>query len=90
MTKPARPYAQIEREQDAFDRKLEEMLAQHDGEFVLFKNEQPVAFFATYDQAYRAGLERFGVDQTFLVSEVKRRESQTTSLAWEAGVMFQR
>jgi hypothetical protein len=90
MIKVARPYAGIEREQDAFNRRLTEMLEEHDGEFVLFRDEEPVAFFATYDQAYRAGLDRFGVDQTFLVSEVKRREAQTTSVAWEAGVMFQR
>jgi len=83
-------YAQIEREQAAFDRELDDMLAKHDGEFVLFRDAKPVAFFPTYEEAYRAGLEQFGVDQTFLVSEVKRRGPQVTSYAWGAGVMFTR
>lgn len=83
-------YADITREQEAFDRQLTAMLSDHDGEFVLFKDGAPVAFFATYDQAYRAGLERFGINQTFLISEVKHRDRTATSVAWEAGVMFQR
>lgn len=89
MTK-AKPYAQIEREQEAFNAQLDHMMQEHQGEFALFKDGSPVAFYATYNQAYTAGLDRFGMDQTFLVSEVKRREPQTTSIAWESGVMFQR
>lgn len=78
----------IEREQAAFDARLEEMIREHPAEFVLFEGEAPVAFFPTYDEAYQAGLTKFGVDSPFLVSEVKRRTPQTTSMAWEAGVMF--
>lgn len=79
----------IEQEQRSFDEQLEAMLAEHEGEFVLFRGE-PVAYFSKYEDAYAAGLERFGVDQVFLISEVRKRPPQTTSLAWEAGVMFLR
>lgn len=79
-------YAQIKREQEAFDRQLDQMIDEHEGEFVLFHDGAPVAFFPIYEEAYRAGLERFGMDETFLVSEVKRRGPQVTSYAWEAGV----
>lgn len=84
----ARPYAQIEREQEAFDQQLDEMMKEHEGQFALFQNAAPVGFFPSYDEAYGAGLESFGMDQTFLVSEVKKRSPQTTSVAWESGVMF--
>lgn len=87
-SKAARDLNSIEREQRAFDAQLDTLLEEHNGEFVLFRNEKPVQFFKTYEEAYRAGLNLFGVDQAFFVSEVKRREPQTTSLAWEAGVMF--
>lgn len=83
-------YADIEREQGAFDELLPKMLTDHAGEFVLFHGGRPVAFFPLYEEAYRAGLEQFGIHETFLVSEVKDRKPQVTSYAWEAGVMFTR
>lgn len=81
-------YALIEREQRAFDAQLDALVREHEGEFVHFESGKPAAFFGTYDEAYRAGLDRFGLDSTFFVSEVKRREPQTTSLAWQSDVMF--
>jgi hypothetical protein len=86
--KPAQEFSRIEREQSAFDSQLDEMIRSHEGEFVVFKDQKPFAFFPTYEEAYRAGLEQFGIDDVFFVSEVKRRVPQTTSMAWEAGVMF--
>lgn len=88
MTAPAATYPELEREQAAFDSQLEEILKQHEGEFVLFKDGQPIDFFPAYDAAYRAGIDRFGLDQTFLVSDVKRRPPEITSISWQAGVMF--
>ncbi|HYM62752.1 MAG TPA: hypothetical protein VEZ11_17845 [Thermoanaerobaculia bacterium] len=73
------------REQEAFDVHLDDMMKTHSGEFVLFKDGEPVAFFRSYEEAYGSGITRFGLDQTFLVSEVKRREPQTTS--WELGAI---
>jgi hypothetical protein len=81
-------YPELEREQAAFDAQVSEILPEHAGEFVIFKDGKPVGFFATYDEAYSEALARFGVDETYLVSEVKRSEPRVTSLAWEAGVMF--
>jgi hypothetical protein len=85
---PVSEYAAIEREQEAFDRELPSMLAEHEGEFALFHGGQLIALFPIYEEAYRAGLDRYGVDATFLVSEVKTRAPQVTSYAWESGVMF--
>lgn len=80
-------FSAIRKEQEAFDASLDQMMAEHGGEFVLFKNGQPVEFFGDYQSAYKAGLDNFGLDETFLVSEVKRREPQTTSITWAAGAL---
>ena len=81
-------YPQLQREQSAFDAQLPNLIPEHEGEFVIFKDGAPVGFFSTYDEAYAEALARFGLDETYLVSEVKHREPHVTSLAWEAGVMF--
>jgi len=78
----------IEEEQRAFDEALPSLLDAHGGEHVLFHGGNAVAFFPTRDEAYRQGLDRFGLDETFLVAEVKPRRSETASLSWELGVMF--
>lgn len=86
MSAIAQDIAELELEQAAFNAQLEEMLHEHQGEFVVFKGGRPVAFFGSYEEAYRAALDQFGPEETFLVSEVKRRMPQATSIAWEAGV----
>ena len=78
----------LQAEQTAFDRSLEEMLKEHAGKFVLFKKGEPVGYFSDYQAAYKAGLEKFGLDQVFLVSEVKRRTAEPVSLSWVAGALF--
>jgi hypothetical protein len=78
----------LQAEQEAFDRQVEEMLKEHAGQFVLFKKGGVVAYFPDYQAAYKAGLEKFGLDQVFLVSEVRRRAAEPVSLSWVAGAMF--
>jgi hypothetical protein len=78
-------YSKLEREQRAFDDHLDDMMRDHEGEYVLFCGE-PVAFFRTYNEAYQAGLDRFGLDAVYIVSEVKRRDQYATSVNWAAGV----
>jgi hypothetical protein len=75
-------------EQRAFDAVLEDMLERHAGEFAVFHDGEPAGFFSTYDDAYGFALDRFGLDTVFLVSEVKRRRPEVTSIAWDLGVMF--
>jgi hypothetical protein len=80
-------YSHLEREQKAFDEQLDDMMREHEGEFVLFRDQRPVGFFASYNEAYQAGLDQFGLDDVYIVSEVKRRDSYATSITWAAGVM---
>jgi hypothetical protein len=79
----------IEQEQRAFEQQLDALLSVHGGEYVLFKDGAPVAFFATTTDAYSAGLDRFGPDEVFLVAQVaKAAQLPSTSLSWELGVLF--
>lgn len=78
----------LQQEQTAFEAQLDELIATHAGEFVLFNDGRPVAFFKAHEAAYREGIERFGPDATFLVAQVKRSAPGNISLAWVAGVMF--
>lgn len=78
----------IEREQKVFDRELEAMIEDHAGEFVIIHGGKIIDFFPTYDAAYRFALQEFGPEETFLVSEVKHRGVEATSISWDLGVMF--
>lgn len=78
----------IQREQDAFDRLLDSMMAEHAGEFVVIHEGVPLGYYPTYAAAYQDALQRLGVEQTFLVSQVKRRGSEIVSMSWQSGLMF--
>jgi hypothetical protein len=80
-------YPKLEHEQNAFDAQLDEMMREHEGEYVLFRGEKPVAFFPSYNEAYQAGLDQFGLDEVYIISEVKRRDQYATSVTWAAGAV---
>ena len=77
----------IEVEQAAFDSQLDELMKEHAGQFALFHRGKAVGFFQTFEQAYRGGLERFGVNEIFLVSEVRKRGPEVSSISWLTGAM---
>ncbi len=78
----------IEDEQREFDAALPALIAKHTGEYALFYQGKPWGFYETRSEAYRQGLESFGLDVVFLISEVKNRRAETASLSWDLGVMF--
>ena len=78
----------LQEEQAAFDSQLPDLLREHRGQFILFKDGHPVGFFADHGSAYAAGLERFGLDAVFLVAPVEPPRRQPISFSWQAGVMF--
>jgi len=75
-------------EQAAFDAALNDLLEEHRGEFVLFHEGAPVAFYPDYAAAFEAGLEQFGLDVEFLIGEVAPKSPQPASWAWEFGLVF--
>ena len=81
-------YGPLEAEQAAFDSMLDELMVEHAGQFVIFKNGKPVAFYPTFADAHKAALEKFGLEGSFLISEVKKRGPENPSISWATGVMF--
>jgi len=81
-------YGSLEAEQLAFDSKLDELMVEHAGQFVIFKDGKAAGFYPTFADAHKAALEQFGLEGNFLVSEVKKRGPETPSISWTTGVMF--
>lgn len=49
-------------------------LDSHSGEFVLIGGKETVGFFPSYEQAFEAGLEAFGIGTDFLIKQVVEHE----------------
>lgn len=78
----------LEQEQEEFDNHIDDLLRDHHNEFVLYKGGKPIAFFQTFEAAYDAGLDQFGIDAVFLVAQIIKTAPQPISVSWDAGVMF--
>jgi len=59
----------LEKEMETFRKKLPELKVEHEGKFVLIHAEEIVDFFTSYDDAIKAGYDRFGL-APFLVKQV--------------------
>jgi hypothetical protein len=80
--------ATIAEEQAAFDTMRTRLIDEgHGGRFVLFKDGQVLAMFATGDEAYREGLKRFGSSGVFVVDQVTPKKPEMLSMSWELGLM---
>ena len=77
----------LARESEAFNAQRDELLKNHRGEFVVFKDGKPVAFFKTLDEAYQFGISQFGPSDPFLLEPIVERAPSLTSLSWELGVL---
>jgi len=77
----------IHEEQRAFEVQLDDLLGEHAGEYVLFKDGLALEFFPSFEQAYCAGVARFGHAETFLVELVAKMAPMTTSITWEAAAL---
>lgn len=60
----------LERELKVFEEKLPELLKQHAGKFVLIHEDDVVDFYNAYEDAIRAGYEKFG-PTPFLVKKIE-------------------
>lgn len=59
----------LERELATFRSKLQELKAEHEGKFVLVHGDEVVDAFNSYEDALKAGYDRFGL-APFLVKQV--------------------
>jgi hypothetical protein len=62
------------------------LLKEHSGSFVLIKGKEIIGFFKSEEQAYKAGLERFG-NQPFFIKRVTKEEDVEEYPALALGVL---
>lgn len=77
----------LQEEQNAFDSVLPELIGEHKGEFVVFKDKGVVGFFPTFQDAYSAALRKFGLGEVFLISEVEPPRRSSSALTWDLAVL---
>lgn len=75
---PSRPEINIKEELETFNRRLPELLAQHQGKYALIKGTD-VEIRASYEDALAAGYKRFGLKVGFLVKPIIAAERATFS-----------
>jgi len=63
----------LEKELEAFNSRLQELKAEHEGRFVLIHGDDIVDTFSSYDDAIKAGYSQFGLNP-FLVKQVRTLE----------------
>ena len=77
----------LEQEQADFDAMLDELLAEHSGKFVVFKDGKPESFHPDFQSAYAEGLRKYGTAEVYLIKAIEKPVKQITSLAWALGIM---
>ena len=76
----------LQKELAYFEKHKQEYLKLYKGQFVLIKGEQPVQAFTTDQEAYRAGLEKFG-NQPFLIKQVLEDDTKVSYPALTVGAI---
>jgi hypothetical protein len=65
-----KPKAALQQELDCYASNKAEWLNAHPGEFALVGKKRAVGFYPTYEAAFEAGLEEFGIGTDFLIKQV--------------------
>lgn len=76
----------LETELALFARMKEQLLSSHEGKFVLIHGEEFVGAFDSAENAYSAGVARFG-QEPFLVKKVTAREEVYRNQALSLGLI---
>ena len=63
----------LEKEIKYFEAHKEELLSHYEGQFILIKDDTLVGAFTTEEDAYKAGIEKFG-NQPILIKKVTKEE----------------
>jgi hypothetical protein len=88
MSKKADFEQEILEEKSAFNSMLEQLLKEHEGEWVIFQNKAVFDFFKSKEDAYKKALSVFGIDKAFLIEQITRKIPQNCSFALELGTIF--
>jgi hypothetical protein len=64
------PSSAFSAELKVFEQHREEWSRSHPGEYVAIQGDAIEGFFGSYAEAFRAGLQKFGIGREFLVKQV--------------------
>lgn len=64
----------LDAEVELYEAKRWEWVREHDGEFVVIQDFTVLGFFESWEQAFKAGIKRFGGKRPFLVKEVLKQD----------------
>jgi len=81
------PSAPLQRELAFFQSKRNEWLQHYAGQYALVKDDTLVKTFTSFDEAYSAGVERFG-SEPFLVKQILEQEPEQSTPALFVGALF--
>jgi len=68
------PPTRLSTETELYEAHKAEWLKAHRGEFVVVKGSDLLGFFTDFHDAYSAGVEKYGIDNDFLVKRVVPQE----------------
>jgi hypothetical protein len=68
------PPTRLNAELELYESNKLDWLRSHPGEFVVIKGNDQLGFFAEFHEAYRAGVEKYGIHTDFLVKKVVAQE----------------
>ena len=77
-------------ERQRFEKIEPGLLEEHKGQFVLFKGGKVHDFFPDAMAAFEAGLQRYGLDDAFLIEKVGMRIGASVSLTLDLGLIGDR
>jgi hypothetical protein len=78
--------ANIDKELEAFEAQLNDLLAEHEGKFALVKDGKVIGTFDNEGDAYTEGVKRFGED-VFLVRQIVSAKTLEALPALFSGVI---
>ena len=64
---------ELKREYETYKAHKEDLLAKHEGKYVLIKGAEIVEVYTSYEDALKAGLKKFG-NVPFLIKQIQRED----------------
>jgi hypothetical protein len=80
---------ELEKELHYFNERRDEFLAHYEGQHVLIKGDEFAGAFTTEEEAYGAGIDRFG-NEPFLIKKVTKEEEMVHLPAYTLGLIYAR
>ena len=71
---PSDDQARLSTELDYYSGHKEEWLSKQAGKYVLIKERNVVGFYSSFQDAFRAGAVKYGLETDFLVKQIVERE----------------